>query len=60
MTTPQCSKCRCYRPLDEAGEAGECRRHPPVVVWDDASEDVLSVFPLVDHDEYCFDGVPTE
>jgi hypothetical protein len=60
MPTPQCAKCACFRPMDDAAEVGECRRHPPVVMWDTEAEDCFTVFPIVDHTEYCFDGVPTD
>lgn len=46
-----CSNCLHYK-ADEDGEIGECRRHPPVALYD-PEDGLFSACPPVTPDGWC-------
>ena len=56
---PDCKRCGLCEFYEKGPDPevetmwGECRRHPPQVVWDPHADNTLTVFPTVGKDDLC-------
>ena len=60
--SPSCKTCLCYEPekgVEMVEDWGTCLRLPPVVIVD-AEGEVMSVFPIMNSDERCFEWRPKQ
>lgn len=57
--TPKCGECRYWH---QDGKAGDCRRHPPVVIYDYRDFTKDTVFPETFGTEWCgeFEHAPKQ
>lgn len=57
MASPKlnCLNCIYFAPADTTGSTGDCRRFPPIVVFDNEEGAFLSAFPTIDNpnNNYC-------
>ena len=54
-----CITCKHFRPTDTKIEQGECRRFPPVAIYDHQVDDFMTVFPMMfsPQEDYCGEHV---
>lgn len=62
-TEMKCINCIYFKPADMTGSSGDCKRYPPVVVFDAEETLFLSAFPSIDSpsNNYCGEfAIPEE